>query len=77
MGNALVPSSPLPPSFPSSEGHAKRRSAISVWCEHVAKKSGEAGRSGGGGSANAAGGNDGAAGGTAGERRSDLDSHRG
>ena len=46
VGNALMPSSPLPPSFPSSEGPAKWRSTISVWREHVAKKSGEAGRSG-------------------------------
>ena len=76
-GERAHASSLLPPSFPSSEGPAKRRSTTSVWREHVAKKSGEAGRSGGGGIANAAGGNDGAAGGTVGERRSDLDSHVG
>ena len=92
-GNALMPSSPLPLSFPSGKGPAKGRNdlveklvledgperTISVWREHVAKKADEAGRGGGGGSANtAAGGDDGAAAGTGGgEGRSDLDGHIG
>jgi hypothetical protein len=89
-GNALMPSSPMPPSFPSGKGPAKGRNdlveklvledgperTISVWREHV-KHVGEAGRGGGGASANAAGGDDGAAAGTGGEGRSDLDSHVG
>jgi len=90
-GNALMPTSPLPPSFPSGKGPAKGRNdlveklvledgperTVSVWREHVAKKSGEAGRGGGGGNANAAGGDDGAVGGTGAEGRSDLESHVG
>lgn len=92
-GNALMPSSPLPPLFPSGKGPAKGRNdlveklvledgpdrTISVWREHV-KNIGEAGRGGGGGggaSGNAAGADDGAAGGTGGEGRSELDSHVG
>jgi len=91
-GNALMPSSPQPLSFPSGKGPAKGRNdlveklvledgperTVSVWREHV-KKVGEAGRGGGGASANAAGGDDGAAAaaGTGGEGRSDLDSHIG
>ena len=74
VGNALMPSSPQPPLFPSGKGPAKGRNdlveklvledgpdrTISVWREHV-KSTGEAGRGGGGGSANAPGGDDGAA----------------
>jgi hypothetical protein len=91
-GNALMPSSPQPLSFPSGKGPAKGRNdlveklvledgperTISVWREHV-KNIGEAGRGGGGASANPAGGDDGAAAGTGtgGEGRSDLDSHVG
>ncbi len=64
-GNALMPSSPMPPplSFPSGKGPAKGRNdlveklvledgperTISVWREHVAKRASEAGRGGGGG----------------------------
>ena len=91
VGNALMPSSPQPPLFPSGKGPAKGRNdlveklvledgpdrTISVWREHV-KSTGEAGRGGGGGSANAPGGDDAAAAaGTGGEGRSDLDSHVG
>jgi hypothetical protein len=91
-GNALMPSSPQPLSFPSGKGPAKGRNdlveklvledgperTISVWREHV-KNIGEAGRGGGGASANPTGGDDGAAAGTGtgGEGRSDLDSHVG
>ena len=87
--NALMPSSPLPPLFPSGKGPAKGRNdlveklvledgpdrTISVWREHV-KNNGEAGRSGGA-NGNAAGADDGAAGGAGGEGRSELDSHVG
>jgi len=88
-GNALMPSSPQRPSFPSGKGPAKGRNdlveklvledgperTISVWREHVAKKADETGRGGGG--ANATGGDGGAGAGTGGEGRNDLDSHVG